>query len=62
MKFITALVILTLAMHTSARPVRRQDFQLQNGKDALALKYALIISRPNLHAHIRVHSVPSSLA
>lgn len=38
MKFITALVILTLAMHTSARPVRRQDFQLQNGKDALALK------------------------
>ncbi|KAK7694222.1 hypothetical protein QCA50_001402 [Cerrena zonata] len=40
MKFTSAIIILALAISTSARPVRRQapaDVQLQNGKDTIAL-------------------------
>ena len=41
MKFFASLVFLSLSLAAAARPryfVPRQDFKLQNGKDALAQK------------------------
>jgi hypothetical protein len=35
------IIALTMAVSAYARPLRRSSFTLQNGEDAIALKYVL---------------------
>jgi hypothetical protein len=48
----SAFITLALAVAASARPARfgrRADFTLQNGQDAIALKFVVSLDVQNIH-------------